>query len=86
MSSLFGQARVILYTAYGSHRHLGVYRELGLQPDQIFIHGKASGRKSRGKQDENCQVGFLTLFVTDFFFGNPVKFVANFFVFVANFV
>ncbi len=47
------QAKMIIHTAYGSQRHLGVYMELGLQPDQIYIHGKKT-RKHLGIQE--CQV------------------------------
>jgi len=43
---------MIIHAAYGSQRHLAVYMELGLQPDQIFIHGK----KLR-KPLQDCQVG-----------------------------
>jgi len=43
---------MIICAAYGSQRHLGVYKELGLQPDQIFIHGK-----KLKKPLQDCQVG-----------------------------
>ena len=48
------QARVILCGAYGSVRHLSVYKELGLQPDQIYLHGnnkKASSSVGKGKSE-----------------------------------
>lgn len=51
--TLFLQAKMIIHAAYGSQRHLGMYKELGLQPDQIYIHGKKA-RKHSGSQD--CQV------------------------------
>lgn len=39
------QVKIILSAAYGSQRHLPVYRELGLQSDQIFIFGKGGSKK-----------------------------------------
>lgn len=46
------QNKMIIHAAYGSQRHLAVYMELGLQPDQIFIHGK-----KLKKPLQDCQVG-----------------------------
>ena len=46
---------MIIHTAYGSQRHLGSYKELGLQSDQIYIHGRKSRKHSGSHQD--CQVG-----------------------------
>lgn len=46
------QAKVIIQAAYGSQRHLGVYTELGLQKDQIYI----LSRKTSKKEPDNCQV------------------------------
>ena len=45
---------MILCGAYGSIRHLSVYKELGLQPDQIYLHGnskKSSGSTGKGKSE-----------------------------------
>ena len=45
---------MILCGAYGSVRHLSVYKELGLQPDQIYLHGnskKSSGSTGKGKSE-----------------------------------
>ena len=46
------QAKVIIEAGYGSHRHLGVYTELGLQKDQIYIFS----RRTSKKEAENCKV------------------------------
>lgn len=46
------QAKMIIHAAYGSQRHLGVYMELGLQPDQIYIINK----KHRSASKKLCQV------------------------------
>ena len=55
--STAAQAKVIIQAAYGSQRHLGVYTELGLQRDQIYI----LSRKTSKKVSTNCQVGGLSL-------------------------
>ena len=47
------QAKVIIQAAYGSQRHLGVYTELGLQRDQIYI----LSRKTSKKVPTSYQVG-----------------------------
>jgi len=52
LARLIKENKMIIHAAYGSQRHLAVYMELGLQPDQIFIHGK----KLR-KPLQDCQVG-----------------------------
>ena len=67
----FAQGKVIFRAAYGSQRHLSLYKELGLQPDQVFIHGrggrpkKSSGvASSEGKDfgsEDDCQVCSGTL-------------------------
>lgn len=54
LARLIKEAKMIIHTAYGSQRHLAVYKELGLQPDQIFIHGKKPSKKPM----QDCQ--FLT--------------------------
>ena len=47
------QAKIIIHSGYGSSRHLTVFKELGLQSDQIYIHG----RKSRARKPSgDCQV------------------------------
>ena len=46
------QAKMIIHAAYGSQRHLSVYMELGLQPDQIYI----ISRKQRSTSKRLCQV------------------------------
>ena len=46
------QAKVIIQAAYGSPRHLGIYTELGLLSDQIYILSKRTSRK----EYDNCQV------------------------------
>jgi hypothetical protein len=46
---------MIIQTAYGSHRHLSVFTELGLQRDQIYI----LCRKTNRKEAEDCQVTVL---------------------------
>lgn len=43
---------MIIHAAYGSQRHLSVYIELGLQPDQIYI----ISRKHRSTPKRLCQV------------------------------
>ena len=50
----FLQAKLIIHIAYGSQRHLAGFRELGLQSDQIYIHG--SKRASRSSSSASCQV------------------------------
>ena len=46
------QTKVIIQAAYGSQRHLSVYKELGMQKDQIFIHGK----RNMKRPSEHCLV------------------------------
>ena len=46
---------MIIQTAYGSHRHLSVVTELGLQREQIDI----LCRKTNRKEAEDCQVTVL---------------------------
>jgi hypothetical protein len=52
LARLIKEAKMIIQTAYGSHRHLSVYTELGLQRDQIYI----LCRKTNRKEAEDCQV------------------------------
>lgn len=47
------QAKLIIRAAYGSQRHLAGFRELGLQPDQVYIHGNR--RSSKNLTSPNCQ-------------------------------
>lgn len=46
------QAKLIIHVAYGSQRHLAGFKDLGLQPDQIFIHGS----KRTSRSSHCCQV------------------------------
>ncbi len=48
------QAKLIIHAAYGSQRHLAGFMELGLQSDQIYIHGNR--RASKNPSVSNCQV------------------------------
>ena len=48
------QAKLIIHVAYGSQRHLAGFMELGLQSDQIYIHGNR--RASKNPSVSNCQV------------------------------
>ena len=52
LCSLLLQAQIELRAAYGSNKDINIYRDLGLQPHQIFIVGKASK-----KQHAQAQVG-----------------------------
>lgn len=61
LGRLIKEAKLIIHVAYGSQRHLAGFKELGLQSDQIYIHG--SRRASRNYSSACCQYlldGFAT--------------------------
>ena len=56
---LFVQTKLIIQAAYGSSRHLPVFRELMMQPEQIYIHmrkPKSQSKRPPQLQVQECQV------------------------------
>eukprot|EP00731_Ephydatia_muelleri_P022539 Em0015g122a len=50
---LVKEAKISIHAAYGSSRHVPLYQELGVQPNQSFIH--FSKAKQAGKKQDECQ-------------------------------
>ena len=52
---------MIIQAAYGSHRHLAIYSELGLQRDQIYILSKKASKKESEDYHQVSQILSLSL-------------------------
>lgn len=55
VSSYLSQMKVIVHAGYGSTKDVAVYSGIGLEPNAIFVIGKASGRRT--KYEKQATVG-----------------------------